>query len=328
MIDRVIVLCIGFILDIIFGDPYFMPHPVRFMGKLIEVSEKSVVKIFKISGEREKDKFKKLVGGALIVITVVFVSVFVPYVILKIAGEINRYLKILIEGFMCYQLIAMKSLKKESMKVYYALKNNDVEGARQAVSMIVGRDTKNLDREGITKAAVETVAENASDGVSAPLIYMLLFGALGGFFYKAVNTMDSMIGYKNDKYLYLGRVAARCDDILNFIPSRVTAVFMIISAALLKMDHKNAFYIFKRDRHNHKSPNAAQTESVCAGALGVRLAGDAYYFGKLYKKPFIGDNKRKIEDFDIVRVNRLMYLSSVLIFLWGILICLFMILKG
>jgi adenosylcobinamide-phosphate synthase len=217
-----------------------------------------------------------------------------------------------IESFLCYQLLAAKSLKIESMKVYKSFINNDVEGARRNVSMIVGRDASVLDKDGITRAAVETVAENASDGVTAPLLYITIGGAVLGCLYKAVNTMDSMVGYKNDKYLRFGRFAAKTDDVFNYMPSRVCALLMILSAYMLKFDGKNAYSVWKRDRRKHASPNAAQTESVCAGALGIRLAGPAVYHGTLYDKPFIGDDTRPINNEDIVKANKLMYLTSFL----------------
>ena len=207
---------------------------------------------------------------------------------------------------MVYYLLAARSLRTESMKVYGELKKNDLQGARRAVSMIVGRDTKTLDREGVTKAAVETVAENASDGVIAPLFYTALGGPVLGFLYKAVNTMDSMVGYKNEKYLYFGRAAARLDDLANFIPARISALFMIGAAFLLGMNGRQAVKTYRRDRYKHKSPNSAHTEAVCAGALGIRLAGPASYFGKMVEKPYIGDALRPVEDEDIVRANRLL----------------------
>lgn len=318
MIERIVVVIAGFILDIIFGDPYCIPHPVRAMGKCIEICERFFVNLFNISYEREKNIVKKKIAGILIVIGVLVFSVGISFIILYTAGKVNIYLKIFIECIMCYQLLAMKSLKRESMKVYYALKNGDIENARKAVSMIVGRDTERLNKEGITRAAVETVAENTSDGVIAPLLFIMCFGVLGGFFYKAVNTMDSMIGYKNDKYLYMGRAAARLDDIVNFIPSRISALFMILSAFILRMNCKNAFYIFKRDRFKHKSPNSAQTEAVCAGALNIELGGSSYYFGKLCEKPAIGDDNKNIESFDIVRANRLMYGTGFLTVIVGV----------
>lgn len=186
--------------------------------------------------------------------------------------------------------------------------------------MIVGRDTESLTEEGVTKAAVETVAENTSDGVVAPLFYMVIGGACLGFAYKAVNTMDSMVGYKNEKYRYFGTAAARLDDVVNFIPARIAAALMIAASFLLGMDGKRAVSIYRRDRKNHKSPNAAQTESVMAGALGVELAGNAWYFGTLYEKPAIGDAVRKIEIRDIRNSHRLLYGTSILalVFLMGL----------
>jgi len=208
----------------------------------------------------------------------------------------------------------------ESMRVYKCLKQEDLEAARQAVSMIVGRDTATLDEVGVAKAAIETVAENTSDGVIAPMLYTALGGPVLGFLYKAVNTMDSMIGYKNDKYLYFGRAAAKLDDIVNFIPARISAYLMIFSAFMSGkcFDGRNAFKIYKRDNRKHASPNSAQTEAVCAGALRIQLAGDASYFGKIVKKPYIGDAYRKVESEDIKRANRLMYLTAWL----GELLCL------
>ena len=212
-----------------------------------------------------------------------------------------------LEVFWSFQILAARSLKSESMKVYEALKNGSLEEARKAVSMIVGRDTQNLTEEGVAKAAVETVAENSSDGVVAPLIFLSLGGPVLGFFYKAVNTLDSMVGYKNDRYLYFGRFSAKLDDVLNFIPSRLSGLLLVAASPLAGLDGKGAWRIFRRDRKNHASPNSAQTEAAAAGALGVQLAGDAYYFGKLYKKPTIGDPLRPVEYEDIRRVNRLMY---------------------
>ena len=209
-------------------------------------------------------------------------------------------------------MLAARCLCKESMKVCKAAKAGDTEEARKAVSMIVGRDTAVLDRDGIIRAAVETVAENTSDGVTAPLFYMGLGGAVGALFYKSVNTMDSMIGYRDEKYADIGRFAAKLDDVLNYIPSRLTALLMSAAAPVVGLDGRNALRIWRRDRRKHASPNSAQTESACAGALHVRLAGDAWYFGKLHKKPYIGDDDRPVEAEDIRRANRLMYAASVL----------------
>lgn len=239
-------------------------------------------------------------------------SAAVPLGILYVAYKIHTLLGIGIETFFCYQMLAVKSLKQESMRVFEELEKGDLKGARYAVSMIVGRDTQSLDEVGVTKAAVETVAENTSDGIIAPLFYMAIGGPVLMFFYKGVNTMDSMVGYKNEKYLNFGRYAAKLDDILNYIPARISAWLMIAGAKLCGFDSKNAVKIFKRDRYNHASPNSAQTEAVMAGALDIQLAGNAYYFGKLCEKPTIGDAIRPVEKEDIPRANQLLYVSAAL----------------
>lgn len=301
----------GFIIDLFLGDPYSLPHPVRLIGTMVSRLENAVRKQF-------ADNLK--VGGTVLSIIVLTASTAVPLAILIVFYKINLWLGIVAESVMCYYLIAPKCLRDESMKVYCAINENDVEKARKSVSMIVGRDTDKLDKAGIIRAAVETVAENTSDGVTAPLMYISVGGAALGFFYKAANTMDSMIGYKNEKYADLGKFAARLDDFLNFIPSRLTALIMIFSAYLLKFNRKNAFKIWRRDCRKHTSPNSAQTESVCAGALEIQLAGDAFYFGELHKKEHIGDNTRPVENEDIRRANRLMYCTSVIVLFFSVLV--------
>lgn len=298
----------GFFLDFIFGDPEWLYHPVRLIGKGISFGERQLRKLC----SSNKSGRELVAAGAVLWVCIAGISFLLPLGLLILAQKIHPVLRFVLETFWCYQIIAARCLCKESVKVYDRLKADDLPGARRAVSMIVGRDTENLSAEGVTKAAVETVAENTSDGVTAPLIYMLIGGAPLGFLYKAVNTMDSMLGYNNDKYLYFGRIPAKMDDVFNYIPSRVTALFMIVAAFFCGMDGKNAWRIYRRDRRKHASPNAAQTEAVCAGALRVRLAGDAVYFGKLYKKEFIGDNLRPIEPEDIKRTGRLMYVTAVL----------------
>lgn len=297
----------GAILDWMLGDPYEWPHPVKAMGWLISKTEYVLRGLFPKSGPGET------AAGAALAVVVVGITGLLTYGALAIAGMIHPFAHLVLSSVMCYQALAMKSLEQESMKVCHGLEAGDPEAARRAVSMIVGRDTERLTEEGITKAAVETVAENASDGVTAPLIFLVLFGPVGGFIYKAVNTMDSMVGYKNNRYIYFGRAAARLDDILNWIPSRLTALALILSACLLPgYSGGQAFKIWRRDRRNHASPNSAQSESACAGALGVQLAGDAWYFGELHKKPYIGDPDRKIVPGDIRRVNSLMKTAALL----------------
>lgn len=292
---------LGFFLDLLAGDPHWLYHPVRLIGNLIVVLEKALRALFQKNEKGEK------AAGVIFVILVTSITTVTVAGILWLAFQIHPLFRFFVEILLCYWLFAVRSLKDESMKVYDKLAENDLEGARKAVSMIVGRDTQNLTAEGVTKAAVETVAENTSDGIFAPMFYMIIGGPVLGWLYKAVNTMDSMVGYKNEQYLFFGRCAARVDDVLNFIPSRLCALFMIASSMFLKMDYINAKKIFLRDRKNHASPNSAQTEAVMAGALDIRLAGDAWYFGRLYQKPTIGDDIRPIEYKDIQRANRLLY---------------------
>ena len=298
-------LLIGFLLDALIGDPYNFPHPIRLIGRMIAALERII-----------RQKCNNLrTGGVILALTVLLVSSIVPALILLFCYRIHPVFGSMTESILICYLLAARNLCDESMKVCRAAESGDTEAARKAVSMIVGRDTTVLDRDGIIRAAVETVAENTSDGVTAPLFYIALGGAAGGFFYKAANTMDSMLGYRNAKYADLGRFAAKLDDVLNFIPSRLSALLMAAVCPLLRLDAKNAFRIWRRDRRNHASPNSAQTESACAGALHLRLAGDAWYFGELHKKPYIGDDDRQIEPADIRRANRLMYGTSVLMLL-------------
>lgn len=302
-------LLAGCILDWIMGDPYWLFHPVRFMGRMINTLEKILRRCLY---ERPLSAGALLAGFMCLFWTgLPMLGLFGIYRVLSASG-IQSFVvyscMFVLESFFCGQLLAARSLQTESMKVCSALKEGDTEKARQAVSMIVGRDTAVLDRDGIARAAVETVAENTSDGVIAPFLFMALFGPVGGFFYKAVNTMDSMVGYKNETYLLFGRAAARLDDLVNWLPARISGVLLSASALLLPgMDGKNAWKIFKRDRFNHASPNSAQGEAACAGALHLRLAGDAWYFGTLYKKPYIGDDDRPVRPEDIEGVCRLMY---------------------
>lgn len=301
-----IALIIGYILDLILGDPHSWWHPVQGIGCVITKTEKILRKIFP-----KNEKSEQIAGGILVCI-VLIVSVGIPALLLYGAGRIHPLLGLLAESLFCYQLLATKSLKDESMKVYRALEQEGLQAGRKAVSMIVGRDTASLTEEGVVKAAVETVAENTSDGILAPMFYMAIGGGILGFFYKAVNTMDSMIGYKNETYQNFGTCAARLDDIVNYLPARLSAGLMLLASVLSGYDGKQAMKVYRRDRRNHKSPNAAQTEAVMAGALRVQLAGDAWYFGRLVKKPTIGDALRPIETKDIVRANRLLYMTSFL----------------
>lgn len=351
-------MTIGYVLDLIFGDPNVRWHPIRLIGKLIAGVEKALyisdgedkdvnegislnnkkdeyesnkvnhdIRDVDITGneglnaDSENNNYNKIdeynsdkklfrSGVRLVIIVIAVVAVIVGTVRF-VAWLVHPVCFMAVEAVLVWLSLAQTSLRKESMKVYDALQHGDVEKARHAVSMIVGRDTEVLDEAGITRAAVETVAENTSDGITAPLFYTALLGSFGGYIYKAVNTMDSMVGYKNDRYMYFGRCAARLDDVANFIPSRLSAALMIAASYLLGYDYKGARRIFRRDRFKHASPNSAQTESVCAGALGLRLAGDAWYGGVLFKKEFIGDAGREIESEDIKRACRLSFVTGV-----------------
>lgn len=299
-------LLIGFCLDLLLGDPHGFPHPVVAIGRLISLLERGFRRLF------PKTKTGEIAAGACIWVLTVLVSTAVPAAVLWLCMRVSVWLRLFVESVMCYQVLAAKSLRDESMKVYTALQTGTLSDAQQAVSMIVGRDTKRLDEKGVARAAVETVAENTSDGVIAPLVFLCIGGAPLGFFYKAVNTMDSMLGYVEPPYKNVGLVSAKMDDVLNFLPARLSALFLLAAGFFLRLDVKNGWKIFRRDRYKHASPNSAQTESVCAGLLGLQLAGDAWYHGVLHKKEFIGEAKREIEYADIPRTCRLMYAAAIL----------------
>lgn len=296
-------LLIGFAIDLIVGDPHSIPHPVIGIGKLISGFEKVLRRLFP-----KTERGEKAAGGVLWMLVVV-ISTAVPALLLWLCHWISPWLRLAVESVMCWQILATKSLRDESMKV---LETGDLEKSRYAVSMIVGRDTASLDDAGVTRAAVETVAENTSDGIVVPLLFAAIGGAPLGFFYKAVNTMDSMLGYVEPPYKNIGFVPAKMDDVMNFVPSRFSALLILAAGWFLRLDVKNGWKIFRRDRFNHASPISAQTESVCAGLLGLRLAGDAWYHGVLHKKQYIGDSVREIEHRDIPRTCRLLYVTALL----------------
>lgn len=302
----ILAVAVGFLLDLLIGDPHWLYHPVRLIGHLISALEKL------LRGSFPKTEKGELTAGAFLLILTAGITAGMSWLLLCLAGRVHPYVRFALETVMCYQLLATKALKDETMKVYDALKEGDLNKARYAVSMVVGRDTEVLDDIGVAKAAIETVAENTSDGIIAPLLFMVIGGAPFGFFYKAVNTMDSMVGYKNEKYLYFGRAAARFDDALNYIPARLSAMLMTAACVFCRMDAAHAWKIYMRDRYHHSSPNSAHTEAAAAGALHIQLAGNAYYFGKLYEKPTLGDADRPVEYEDIRRVNRLLYGTAIL----------------
>lgn len=307
-------VAVGFGIDLILGDPHGFPHPVVLIGKLISALEHGLRRIFPRTAGGEK------AAGAVLWLLVATLSTLFPALLLWACRRISPWLGLAVESAMCWQILATKSLRDESMKVFDALETGDMEKSRYAVSMIVGRDTAGLDDAAITRAAVETVAENTSDGIVAPLVFLVLGGAPLGFFYKAVNTMDSMLGYVEPPYKNIGLVPAKMDDIMNYLPARLSALLMLLAGWLLGLDVKNGWKIFRRDRYNHASPNSAQTESVCAGLLGLRLAGDAWYHGVLHRKKYIGDELRPIAHQDIPRACRLLYVTAflALIFCCGV----------
>lgn len=314
---HIIALGIGVILDLFIGDPHSLPHPVRAIGKLIYFLEKRL--LGEASGERNAGREKR--RGVLLWFIVELSTVILAGLFTFAAYFVNAFVGVAIEAVLTCYIMAAGSLYRESMAVGAKLDKGDTVGARHALSMIVGRDTDPLSEDEITKAAVETVSENTSDGVIAPFLYTAVGGPVLGFFYKAVNTMDSMLGYKNERYENFGRFSAKTDDIFNFIPSRLSALFMIagcfVLGSLFKgervngiFDGKRAFKVWRRDRNKHLSPNSAQTESACAGALGLRLGGAHLYHGVLVEKPFIGDELRKAETRDIKRAGMLMFAAE------------------
>lgn len=305
------VVFIGFIIDCILGDPVYNFHPVRMMGWFISKGEK-------LLRRNVQNKIIEFISGVFLSVILISASYIIPFILLLFLYKLHLIAGLAIEMIFCYQILAAKALKDESMKVYHELEKGDIYQARLYLSYIVGRDTQNLNEEEISKATVETVAENLSDGVTAPMIYMFIGGAPFGFAYKAVSTLDSMVGYNNEKYAYFGKFAARLDDIANFIPSRLTALIMILASFICRMNYRQAWKIFRRDRYKHKSPNSAQTESVCAGALGVSLSGDNYYKSVLVSKPTIGDALHLITKDDIRLANKLMYATSWLGLIIGI----------
>ena len=292
-------LALGFGLDLLLGDPQGWPHLVRLYGRLIEALER---RLYPLENKR--------LGGALLVLCVVLAAAIVPGGLLALLWRLHPAAYTALGALLTWQCLAARSLQQESLRVYDALMDGTIEEARRAVSMIVGRDTEALDASGVARAAVETVAENTSDGEVAPLFWMMLLGPAGGCLYKAVNTMDSMIGYRNARYERFGTCAARLDDVMNYLPARLSALLLILGAKLTGNDARRAFRVWRRDRRKHASPNSAQTESAVAGALGLRLAGDAVYGGVVHKKEYIGDDVRPIEPEDIRRSHRLLWAAS------------------
>ena len=294
----------GYALDLIIGDPYSFPHPVRYIGKLISIVEKQIRKI------TSSDKGLKIAGFFLWFI-VVGATFGITTLVLQLF-KFNKVAYFIVNTILIYTTLATKCLKDESVKIYKVLKTGDLKKSRIQLSYIVGRDTTNLNEKEIVRATVETVAENTVDGIIAPLFYGFIGGAPLAMAYKAVNTLDSTVGYKNDKYYYLGFASAKIDDIANYIPARLGVILLPLGSLFTGFNFKDALKIGIRDRKNHKSPNCAFSEGAVAGALGIQLGGTNVYFGKEVYKPTIGDKTREIEIEDIVRTNKIMYSSSII----------------
>ncbi|NFS28263.1 cobalamin biosynthesis protein [Clostridium botulinum] len=304
-------LTIGFLLDLIIGDPENPIHPVRIIGNFASKLEKLTRKLFK--------KCLKI-GGLLTWLIVISITFLINFFILKIVSDFNKYLGIFLGGVVIYFCISAKGLVTEGYKVISLVRKDDIKAARKQLSFIVGRDTENLDKQDIIRAVIETIAENMSDGIIAPIFYAGLGGAPLAMAYKAVNTLDSMFGYKNDKYMEFGYFSAKLDDVFNYIPARITGVLIVLSAMILGYDYKRSFKIYKRDRYNHSSPNSAHPEAAMAGILGVQLGGENYYFGKLVKKQTIGESIKEIEVLDVDKTSKVLYCSAILSYILSIIL--------
>ena len=317
--NLIMAMALGFVIDLIVGDPHGLIHPVQIIGWFITKIKNGLQHLIygcsyeeaKREGLPRKESAELLAGYALTVVIVLGTFAVVTG-ILYAAGWIHPWLRFALETFFIYQILATKSLRKESMKVYDRLKDGDLAGARKEVSYLVGRDTQELTESEVARADVETIAENTADGVIAPLFFIAIGGAPLGFAYKAVNTLDSMVAYRNEELIHIGHASAKLDDVCNFIPARLAAAMMILASAILRLDVRGAVRIFFRDRFAHLSPNSAQTEAVAAGALNIQLGGTHNYFGKPVEKPTIGDDIRPVEYEDIRRTNRLLYVSAFL----------------
>lgn len=295
-------LMTGYVLDLIFGDPYSFPHPVRYMGKLIRWTEKKIRAVAK-TGRVLK------IGGFVLWFVTVATTFVITYGIVKLS-QIHPALYFVVNSVLLYTTLATKCLADEAKKIMKVLQTGTIEEARKQLSYIVGRDTTSLSQGEIIRATVETVAENTVDGIIAPLFYAFIGGAPLAFAYKAINTLDSTVGYKNEKYADIGFASAKIDDIANYLPARIAALLMTLASFILRLDYKNCLKIAIRDRKNHKSPNCAYSEGAVAGALGIQLGGTNVYFGEVVYKPTIGDKKREIQIEDITLTNRIMYMTS------------------
>ncbi len=309
MIPLSLQIILALLLDLLLGDPRWLPHPVCALGWLAQRLE-----------ELLRSRLPLRQAGIAAVVLVVVASVVCVLAVQTVASRINPLLGDLVSIALLYSCFAMQSLRQHALAVFRPLQRGDLVEARQKVSWLVGRDTDQLDEAEVTRAAVESVAENTVDGVTAPLIFALIAGVPGAFFYKAVNTLDSNFGYKNERYLEFGWAAARFDDLVNFIPARISALLVVPAALLCHLDWRGSWRIFRRDRHNHPSPNGGQIEAAMAGALGIRLGGENSYFGKKSFRPYMGDGTNPLNGTHIQLTIRLMVMTTLLVAVCGLVI--------
>lgn len=309
----IFMMCAAFLLDLIMGDPRWLPHPVIGMGHLIKRLEKRIRRhVF------QPDHLKK--AGILFPIIIVGGAALITWAVLRGLYMIHPWLAVGAEVILIATTIAAKGLKDAGMEVYRHLKRGDIPAARQSLGMIVGRDTAHLDEPDIVRGTVETVAENIVDAIVSPLFYAFIGGAPLAIAYRAVNTLDSMVGYKNEKYINLGWASARLDDMANFIPARITALLLVVSSWMMSMDYKKSVHTIKHDARLHPSPNSGFPESAVAGALGIRLGGENRYQGVISFRAYMGEYTRPMDKRDIQSTVRLMLVSSSLFLLLGILV--------
>ena len=298
----------AYFLDLIVGDPYWLPHPVRIIGKVIEYLARVLRK------NNQNQRAEKIKGIFLTVITV-GLSYYIIYFLIYIAGIISPGLKFAFSSFFIFTTLSTKNLGEEAFSVYRALKENNLELARERVSRIVGRDTRDLDENGIVRATVETVAENTVDGIISPLFYAVLGGAPLAMAYKAVNTLDSMVGYKNEKYLYFGWFSAKLDDLANYLPARISVLLIPVASLMLRQRGLAALRAIFRDGKKSPSPNAGIPEAGFAGALGIQLGGVNFYQGVEEYRPVLGEKLKRKSSKDILQAIRLSYTVSTLMLL-------------
>ena len=301
----VIKIWIAYVLDLIFGDPQNIIHPVQVIGKMISSGEK-----YLLGKRHESDRKYKFFAGMILNITVISVTYAVTYLIYK--SSENSIIFTVAEIYLMYTIFSINSLAREGNRVYNILKEGNIERARKDLSYLVSRDTGTMDEKMIIRSTMETISENTVDGIVAPMLYMFLGGLPLSMTYKAINTFDSMVGYKNEIYMDFGKFSAKLDDVANFIPARITGILIVIASMILGYDYKNSLKIFIRDRKNHSSPNSGHAEAGVAGALGVQFGGRVSYFGKEVDKPVIGDKAKDFELEDIKKNIKIMYAASFL----------------